>query len=55
MVAIVDMGNFGSYVWASYGIAAFCLGWLTFASWQSAKIATKTLADLQENQPDKNS
>ncbi len=55
MAAIIDMGGFGVYVWTSYSIAVVCLGWLTYASWQSQKIAAKLLADLQENQPDKNS
>ena len=55
MAVIIDMGGLGGYVWTSYSIAMLCLGWLTYASWQSEKIATKLLADLQENQPDKNS
>ena len=55
MAVIMDMGGFGGFVWTSYGIAALCLGWLTYASWQREKIAAKLLADLQENQPNKNS
>jgi heme exporter protein CcmD len=55
MAVIMDMGGFGGFVWTSYGIAALCLGWLTYASWQSEKIAAKRLADLEEIQRDKNS
>ena len=55
MADIIDMGGFGGYVWASYTIAVLCLGWLTYASWKSEKIAAKLLADLQKNQPEKNS
>ena len=54
MTAFIDMGGFGSYVWSSYSIAALCLGWLTYVSWQSDKTAAKLLAELQENEPDKN-
>ena len=55
MDVIIDMGGFRSYVWTSYSIAVLCLGWLTYASWQSEKIAAKKLANLQENQQEKNS
>ena len=53
MAVLIDMGGFGGYVWTSYSIAALCLGWLTYASWQSDKTAAKLLTDLQENHPDK--
>ncbi len=55
MANVIDMGSFGGYVWASYSIVVLCLGWLTYASWQSEKIAAKLLADLQKTQSDKNS
>ena len=55
MAVIIDMDGFGGYVWTSYGIAVLSLGWLTYASWQSERIAAKLLANLEENQPDKNS
>ena len=55
MAVIIDMGGFGGYVWTSYSIAVLCLGWLTYASWQSEKIAAKLLANLEGNQPDKGS
>jgi heme exporter protein CcmD len=54
MAALIDMGGFGGYVWTSYGITALCLGWLTYASWRKVKTAAKLLADLQEDQRDKN-
>ncbi len=55
MEQVIDMGGFGSYIWASYGFALFCLGWLTYSSWQKEKRATKILADLQEKHPDDDS
>jgi heme exporter protein CcmD len=53
MAAVIDMGGFGSYIWASYGVTVLCLGWLTHASCKREKNAVKLLAELQENQPDK--
>ena len=55
MVVVIDIDGFGGYIWTSYGVTVLCLGWLTYASWQREKIAAKLLADLQENQPNKNS
>ena len=55
MATIADMSGFGGYVWTSYSIAVLCLGWLTYASWQSERVAAKLLANLEENQPDKDS
>ena len=54
MAIITDMGGLGGYVWTSYSIALLCLGWLTYASWHSEKIAAKLLADLEGIQQDKN-
>ena len=54
MAALIDMGGFGGYVWTSYSIAALCLGWLTYTTWHSEKIAAELLANLEKNQPDKN-
>ena len=46
---MIDMGGFGGYIWTSYGFAVLCIGWLTYTSWQKAKIAAQQLADLQED------
>ena len=55
MMAVIDMGDFGGYIWTSYGIAVLCLGWLTYASYQKGKNAAKLLSDLEENQPNQHS
>jgi len=55
MAINIDVSDLGGYVLTSYSIALLCLGWLTYASWHSEKIAAKLLADLQANQSDKNS
>ena len=53
MLSVIDMGGFGGYIWTSYGFAALCLSWLTYASWHRAKIAAEELANLQAEQPSK--
>ena len=51
MAEVFGMGGFGSYIWTSYGIAALCLGWLTYSSWHKERNAAKLLANLKEKQP----
>ena len=50
MAAAIDMGGFGIYIWISYGFTAFCIVWLTYASWHKTKAATKLLDEVQKKQ-----
>ena len=51
MAEIFDMGDFGSYIWGSYGFAVICLGWLNYASWRKAKTTSEQIAMLQDTTP----
>ena len=52
MMSFFEMGGYGSFILASYGITFTALIWLFFSSWQRAKKAVKELRDMDNTKPD---
>ena len=52
MTNFFDMGGFGNFIWASYGITFIALLWLLLSSWRRAKNAARRLHDLESPQKD---
>jgi heme exporter protein D len=51
MTEFLDMGGYGAYVWASFGIATFMLAWVALSSWRTVSLNQQTLRDLEARSP----
>lgn len=47
-----EMGEYGRFIWPSYGITFATLIWLFIASWQRARHASKNLKDANTLEQD---
>ena len=46
---LLEIGQFGGFIWASYAIAACAQGWMFIASWMRATMLVKNLAQMTQD------